>query len=93
MRYEEINTLQLFSYLTVGGDVTEVLPLEEKMYLAETRAVGFVSFPTFTHEVIDLARTRWRARQISLETIVLIPVVTVLYHLLASQFGKRLLTT
>jgi hypothetical protein len=80
------------SYLAIGWNVTKVLPLEEEMYLTEPRAISFVSFPAFTHEIIDLARTCRRTRQISLETIVLVPVVTVLYHLFASQFGERLLS-
>jgi hypothetical protein len=61
------------------------------MYLAEPRTVGFMSLPAFTHEVVDLPWTCRGAREIPLEAIVLIPVVTVLYHLFACQFCKWLL--
>jgi hypothetical protein len=81
----------LFSCLTIGGNVSEVLSLEEEMYLAEPRAVCFMSLPAFTHEVVDLSRACGRTREMPLEAVVLIPVVTVLYHLFACQFCEWLL--
>jgi len=83
--------LQLFSYLTIGGNVSEVLSLQEEMYLAEPRTVSLLSLPAFTHEVVDLPWTCRGAREIPLEAVVLIPVVTILYHLFACQFCEWLL--
>lgn len=75
--------------LSYGGNVAEVLPLQEEVYLCKAWSVCLLALPTLAHEVVDLPWTCGRPGDHLLLTVSLVPVVAVLYYLLIGHLRKR----
>lgn len=87
----EMTTGGIWLTLYRGGDVAEIFALQEQVDFGESGPVGRVPLPALSHQIVYLSRTHRRSRQIPLTGVVLVPVIGVFDHLLASQFRVRLL--